>query len=129
MIEATWDGIPDPASESFVVGSIDGPWRSPDLRSLIEAKARVWSWDADTHCVYAWVGGEHRRVPDGEPPKPAPVVTIDGVEVTPAGWVVVRMAGHRFDTREEAQREVDKADVQVTGRMVVVPVLLPEEGT
>ena len=128
-MSASWDGIPDPASESFVVGSIDGPWRGSTLMSLAEARRARRGVIGPAECVFAWVDGRHVRVPDGDPPKPAPVITVDGVEVEPWGWVPV--AGPSTpSTRAEAQRLIDSwRDGGGPQYRLAAVVLLPEEGT
>ena len=84
---ASWDGIPDPDERAFVVGSLDGPFRGEYIRALEDARSNAKRWGHS--CVYAWVDGQHIRVPDGDPPKPAPVITVDGVECKVDGWVLV----------------------------------------
>lgn len=143
-MSASWDGIPDPASKSFVVGSIDGPWRGSTLMSLAEARRARRGVIGPAECVFAWVDGRHVRVPDGDPPKPAPVITVDGVEVAVRYWEIRNVRSSRIyqifhvDDRDNADRILTGLNGVGLGPegpyflVAVIPwpaVLLPEEGT
>ena len=143
MRTASWDGIPDPDEKAFGWHNTDSGWVSKCVYRLDHARWKQREEDPRAGVVVAWVDGQHIRCPDDDPPKPAPVITIDGVECEVVAWRVVDNDGDiqhptaltTFAAAVELQKERTRDGrfapyrIRAVVEVPCLAVLLPEEGT
>ena len=127
-MSASWDGIPDPDEKVFGWLDLRSGSVGSCTASLDEIRSDLGVRQNDYYAIVAWVDGQHIRVPGGDPPKPAPVVTVDGVECEQVGWLVVERRQPR-SSYSLLHYKPSPEMYDTTRLRVAAVVLLPEEGT
>jgi len=133
-----WDQLPSPDAEVWRAHRPETGWVCSQPRTL-EFVRHAYMGNVSAPGTYVpctYVGGSPVLCPPGEPPKPEPVITVDGVECEVVKWAVVDRdndwhytysgTGGRRDAASCAAA-LDRRDDTTSPYRVAAVVLLPED--